>query len=55
MKFIQIINSQYDNKMKQEEVIRQELQEEQNKYKELLDKQRNNEQKKYEELLSLYR
>lgn len=51
---LKILKSQKD-KMKQEEVIRQELQEEQNKYKELLDKQRNNEQKKYEELLSLYR
>lgn len=51
---LKMLKSQKD-KMKQEEVIRQELQEEQNKYKELLDKQRNNEQKKYEELLSLYR
>ena len=51
---LKMLKSKKD-KMKQEEVIRQELQEEQNKYKELLDKQRNNEQKKYEELLSLYR
>ena len=51
---LKMLKSQKD-KMKQEEVIRQELKEEQNKYKELLDKQRNNEQKKYEELLSLYR